>query len=318
MQSPGDPTPHRRSAARLLSRLLDQGVRGRRKIRCLPRSGLIEALTRRLFNHVEHGLNVPGTRLDEARRAFDAEPTRGKKRVKGAMLAGALFNRATDIFTKAGRDAGARHGDRARQCADARVRRAPGGGARLGKLVLHRSGEEGIDELWGEPFKAFAFPIEDFYRSRYMKIAPTMRDIDRICEALKVRRSIRWPMFAGVGARHRRLRRAPPKLKCETLRTEPTSSTLDLVRGRRRAPGRVRAAPCARACDAREERQAPRRRATARARAKHWSRRSRAPASRCRRARASSSSARARTPRRRMPRRRRAPAQPGRGARFRL
>src|SRR6185503_16601351 len=33
---------------------------------------LIEALTRRLFNHVEHGINVPGTRLNDARRAYDA------------------------------------------------------------------------------------------------------------------------------------------------------------------------------------------------------------------------------------------------------
>ena len=30
---------------------------------------LIEALTRRLFNHTEHGLNIPGTRLREARDA---------------------------------------------------------------------------------------------------------------------------------------------------------------------------------------------------------------------------------------------------------
>lgn len=30
---------------------------------------LIQALTRRLFNHVEHGINIPGKRLDEARRA---------------------------------------------------------------------------------------------------------------------------------------------------------------------------------------------------------------------------------------------------------
>ena len=29
---------------------------------------LIEALTRRLFNHVEHGINMPGERLDEAAR----------------------------------------------------------------------------------------------------------------------------------------------------------------------------------------------------------------------------------------------------------
>jgi len=34
---------------------------------------LIRALTRRLFNHVEHGLNIPGNRLDEARRAYGRE-----------------------------------------------------------------------------------------------------------------------------------------------------------------------------------------------------------------------------------------------------
>src|SRR6476661_7964996 len=66
----------------------------------LAKKGLIQALTRRLFNHVEHGLNIPGTRLEEARRAFDVETDPQRKRVKGAMLAGALFNRATDVITK--------------------------------------------------------------------------------------------------------------------------------------------------------------------------------------------------------------------------
>jgi hypothetical protein len=65
------------------------------------KKGLIAALTRRLFNHVEHGLNIPGIRLEETRTAFDAETDPGKKRVKGAMLAGALFNRAIDLITKA-------------------------------------------------------------------------------------------------------------------------------------------------------------------------------------------------------------------------
>ena len=36
----------------------------------LAKRQLIEALTRRLFNHVEHGINIPGKRLDEARRTF--------------------------------------------------------------------------------------------------------------------------------------------------------------------------------------------------------------------------------------------------------
>ena len=55
----------------------------------LGKKRLIEALTRRLFNHVEHGLNIPGFRLEEARRAFDADrprrrmpvaPPRGERR----------------------------------------------------------------------------------------------------------------------------------------------------------------------------------------------------------------------------------------------
>ncbi len=61
---------------------------------------LIDALTRRLFNHTEHGLNIPGTRLNEARESYETETDAARKRVKGAMLAGALFNRAADIFRK--------------------------------------------------------------------------------------------------------------------------------------------------------------------------------------------------------------------------
>lgn len=60
---------------------------------------LIEALTRRLFDHTEHGLNIPGCRLSDARQSW-AETDPARRRVKAAMLAGALFNRATDIFRK--------------------------------------------------------------------------------------------------------------------------------------------------------------------------------------------------------------------------
>ena len=60
------------------------------------KKSLIQALTRRLFNHVEHGLNIPGHRLGEARQAFESERDLPRRRVKGAMLAGALFNRAAD------------------------------------------------------------------------------------------------------------------------------------------------------------------------------------------------------------------------------
>jgi hypothetical protein len=145
---------------------------------------LIEALTRRLFHHVEHGLNVPGTRLREAREAFEKESDPRRKRVKGAMLAGSLFNRAADIFRKVVelQSVGVQID------ADNGLLRECGGhleeALELAKLVLHRSGEEGLDELWGEPFKAFCLPIDGFYRSRYVKIAQTMADIDRVGSAL--------------------------------------------------------------------------------------------------------------------------------------
>src|SRR5439155_23102549 len=88
----------------------------------------------------------------------------------------------------------------------------------LGKMVLHRSGEEGIDELWGEPFKAFAFPIEDFYQSRYLKIAQTMRAIDQIAAELAATFGP-MPMFAGVDAIIREFATAA-KVKSETLQTD--------------------------------------------------------------------------------------------------
>jgi hypothetical protein len=163
----------------------------------LEKRHLIEVLTRRLFNHVEHGLYVPGARLEEARHAFEAESDPAKKRVKGGMLAAALFNRATDVLTKLvelqalgveippNDPLMLRCGEQLQEALT------------LGKAVLHRSGEEGIDELWGEPFKAFAFPVQDFYRSRYLKVAATMRCIDRIAEEMAPTLEA-LPAFRGV------------------------------------------------------------------------------------------------------------------------
>jgi hypothetical protein len=179
---------------------------------------LIEALTRRLFNHVEHGLNIPGTRLAEARQAFLTESDPRKKRVKGAMLAGALFNRAADVFTKVVEIQAL--GIEIKP--DNALMRECGGHLQealaLGKMVLHRSGEEGIDELWGEPFKAFAYPIEEFYNSRYLKIAQTMRAIDAIADALVLTFG-RLPSFAGVEVLIRELATVA-RLRCETLHTD--------------------------------------------------------------------------------------------------
>jgi len=89
----------------------------------------------------------------------------------------------------------------------------------LGRMVLHRSGEEGIDELWGEPLKAFTFPVEHFYQSRYIKIALTMRAIDRICGELSDTLS-GLMMFTGIKPLLEEFARAA-KTKSETLRTDP-------------------------------------------------------------------------------------------------
>jgi len=145
---------------------------------------LIEALTRRLFNHTEHGLNIPGNRLNDARQSYEAETDPARKRVKAAMLAGALFNRATDIFKKLvelqAEDIDVRSDDALmHECGQCLL-----DAMELGRFVLHRSGEEGIDELWGEPFRAFSIPVGDFYESRYVKIGQSMADIDRIAEAM--------------------------------------------------------------------------------------------------------------------------------------
>jgi hypothetical protein len=184
----------------------------------LAKKRLIEALTRRLFNHVEHGLNVPGNRLDEARRAFETETEPRRKRVKGAMLAGALFNRAADIFTKLVELQALGvviHADNElmRHCGE-HLQEA----LTLGRMVLHRSGEEGIDELWGEPFKAFAYSVEDFYKSRYVKIALTMGEIDCIAAGL-VGAFDGLRMFAGAELLIADFA-ASAKNKCETLRTD--------------------------------------------------------------------------------------------------
>ncbi len=180
---------------------------------------LIQALTRRLFNHTEHGLNIPGHRLDEARIAYEAESDPGKKRVKGAMYAGAMFNRATDIFThlvelQASGIEIKSSNDLMRECG-----RCLQEALNLCRLVLHRSGEEGIDELWGEPFRAFSIPLEAFYESRMIKMAQAMRDIDRIANTL-IQTFANDPMFAGIEPVIHEFA-GVARAKVETLRTDP-------------------------------------------------------------------------------------------------
>ena len=145
---------------------------------------LIDLLTRRLFHHTELGINTPSDKLDAARDAYERETDPRRKRVCGAMLAGALFNRATEIFTTIVELAGkgvetSPDNELMRECEACFV-----GALELGKSVKHYSGHEGIDELWGEPLKAFSMSMVDCYEGRYAKIAQTMRDIDRVADAL--------------------------------------------------------------------------------------------------------------------------------------
>ena len=149
------------------------------------RKRLIDHLTRRAFHHTEPGINTPGERLELARAAYEKQNIPAMKRVNGAMLAGALFNRATDIFTAIVEleEKGvkiSRENELMKACATC-FKEA----LELGKEVKHHSGEEGIDELWGEPFRAFTICMEDYYHSRYIKVAQTMANIDLIANTIK-------------------------------------------------------------------------------------------------------------------------------------
>jgi len=179
---------------------------------------LIQSLTRRLFNHMEHGINIPGRLLDDVRANYEAEDDPSKKRVKGAMLAGALFNRAADIFTHLV------------ELEAIGVEILPGNdlmhscgvclqeALEFGKLVKHRNGDEGIDELWGEPFKAFIMSIDDFYETRYIKIAMTMKNIDDVATHIAecIKSDLRFEGLDQLLYEYAKTARR----KCETLRTD--------------------------------------------------------------------------------------------------
>ena len=144
------------------------------------RRDLIDQLTKRVFHHTEPGINTPGHKLADARSAYEDESDAIRKRVKAAMLAGALLNRGSDIFSVIFelRQRGieiTQENELLLECESCFIE-----ALELGKQVLHYSGEEGLDELWGEPLKAFYMPVAEYYRSRYIKIALTMREIDEI------------------------------------------------------------------------------------------------------------------------------------------
>lgn len=145
---------------------------------------LIYSLRRRVFHHTEEGINSPGWRLEIARKYYEKEEDPRRKRVKAAMLAGSLFNRATDIFTSVVdlEEKGIRvdQTNQLLQQCEACFMEA----LELGKEVRHFSGEEGVDELWGEPFKAFSMPTDKFFDSRYIKLAQTFAAIDEVIDRM--------------------------------------------------------------------------------------------------------------------------------------
>ena len=162
------------------------------------RKRLIDSLTRRAFHHTEAGINTPGQNLDQARDAYQRQVDPARRRVNAAMLAGALFNRATDLFTSIVDLAElgvtvSENNELMRECSECFEEALA-----LGKQVKHHSGCEGIDEIWGEPFKAFTMSPAEFYESRFVKIAQSMRDIDLIGECM-IKTFCSSELFVDVG-----------------------------------------------------------------------------------------------------------------------
>jgi hypothetical protein len=153
---------------------------------------LIDSLTRRVFHHAEHGINTPGDRLDEVRTAFDAEQDTAKKRVLAAMLAGACLNRGADILTRVVEleqigVAVEPDNELLQECG-----RCFMWALEYGRLIRPLTGQEGLDELWGEPFKAFSMSVEKYLETRYIKLAQTMRAMDAVRDRIR-------EMYAGIG-----------------------------------------------------------------------------------------------------------------------
>jgi len=180
---------------------------------------LIDQLTKRVFHHAEPGINTPGHRLEQIRRIYEYETDPAKKRVKGAMLAGALLNRGADILTaivdlqQAGVKIEPGH-PLLKECGKCFMEALENG-----KNIKLSSGGEGLDELWGEPFKAFSMPMEKFYESRYIKIAQAKSEIDKITETLAEIVS-KYPTLTELKSIVIELGHSA-KDACETIRTDP-------------------------------------------------------------------------------------------------
>ena len=145
---------------------------------------LIDRLTKRVFRHTEPGINTPGNRLEEVREAYNSCEDADQKRVLASMLAGALLNRGSDILTKVVEleEMGVTvksNNELLRECG-----RCFMGALEYGKHIRPLHGSEELDELWGEPFKAFTMPIDQFLETRYIKMAHAMNDIDQVSKTL--------------------------------------------------------------------------------------------------------------------------------------
>ena len=180
---------------------------------------LIDGLTKRVFHHTEPGINTPGYKLESARAAYERESEPERKRVNAAMLAGALLNRGSDIFGMIFRmkQKGIEITDQNElllECESCFLEALD-----LGRQVRHYSGEEGLDELWGEPLKVFSMPIAQYYESRYIKIAQTMAAIDEIARKLSDV-LVLSPAFAPAESLLRAYAVAA-KHEIETMKTDP-------------------------------------------------------------------------------------------------
>ncbi len=141
---------------------------------------LIDQLARRVFHHTESGINTPGRKLEDVRSQYEQEQNSAKKRVLAAMLAGALLNRGVDVLTKIVEleEIGVtidKDNELLKTCGRCFL-----GALEYGRYIRPVRAKEGLEELWGEPFKAFTMPTVKFYETRYIKLAQTMRDIDSI------------------------------------------------------------------------------------------------------------------------------------------
>ena len=148
------------------------------------KKSLIDQLTRRVFHHVEPGINTPGNKLEEVRSRYESENNSSRKRVLAAMLAGALLNRGADILTRIVEleQIGVSikpENELLRECGLCFM-----GALEYGKYIRVKHGREGLEELWGEPFRAFTTPVARFLESRYIKIAQTMHEIDQLAEKM--------------------------------------------------------------------------------------------------------------------------------------